>query len=151
MMNRLCIHGKVVCEKCVVITDAARRIHDAIGLAVVSHDVGEVSRSWMAFSLQDGVTDNVLYPSQTDARNHQLDENRYCYIWLRVCLAGMPVKDAQIWLDAMRQAHDNGYRMKDPRDMIIFPQGKDQMITRPTWQPARDYVRPWKPGRQHRP
>lgn len=139
-MPKPCIHGLVICEKCVVVTDAAKRIHDAIGLALVSHDIGEASRGWMAFRLQDGTTDNVLYPSQTDARNHQLDENRCCYIWLRTCLGGMPVKDAQLFLDAMRQAASNGYRMKDPRDAIIFPQGREQLITRPTFQRNDDWT-----------
>lgn len=132
MSPKRCEHGLIICEKCVVVTDAAKRIHDAIGLALVGHDIEEVSRSWMAFALQDGHTDHVLYPSQRDARTHQLDENRFCYIWLRTCLGGMPVKDAQLFLDAMRQAASNGYRMKDPRDAIIFPQGREQLITRPT-------------------
>lgn len=146
-----CKHNKVLCVECTVVTDAAKRIHDAIGLAVTFHDVDEVSRSWMAFALSDGATDNTLYPSKQAAMDGQLDENRYCYIWLRVCLGGIPLKDAQLFLDASRHAHDAGMRLTDPAKQIVFPQGRDQLITRPTFQPERGYVRPWQPGREYKP
>ena len=151
MTGQRCKHDKVLCVECVVVTDDARRVHDAVGLAVAFNDIDTVSRSWMAFALQDGSTDHVLYPSKQAAMDHQLDENRHCYIWLRVCLAGIPLKDAQLFLDVNRHAHSNGMRLKDPHDMIMFPQGREQRITRPVTEPTRGYTRPWKPGREYKP
>ena len=121
MSKSLCEHGLSICSRCVVVTDAAKRISDAIRLAVTFHVWEEIRDGWMAFSLADGTTDHTVYPSKQDAINHMIDEFRYCYVHLRACPTGMPEKDAQLWLELHREAYDAGLRLTDPKQMLIFP------------------------------
>jgi len=151
MASQRCKHGLVICEKCVVITDAAKRVHDAIGIAITFHTIEEISRGWMAFALADGQTDHTIYPSKVEAIRHQSDEFRYMYVSLARCIGGMSAKDAQLFLDVHRQAYDGGMRLTDPDNAIMMPQGREQLITRPTYESERGYVRPWKQGREFKP
>lgn len=98
---------------------------DAIRLAVTFHVWEEIATGWMAFSLSEGTTDHVVYPSKSEAIRHMPDEFRYCYVHLRACAAGMPPKDAQLWLELHREAYDAGMRLADPQaPQLIFPLAK---------------------------
>ena len=135
--QKLCdLHNRPVCsdERCLVITDAARRMSDAIGLAVVFHAEEVWHSGWMAFALADGSTDHVIYPSKTAAIQHMSNEFLYAYLNMRKCLGGMPVRDAQLWLDLHRHIYDAGGQMTNPADLIM-PIGRDQLITRPKFGP----------------
>lgn len=132
MTDPRCQHDRVICAECVIVTDDAKRMADAIGYAVVSHPPEVIRRGWMAFALQDGTTDNVIYPSKTDCIRHQFDEFRYAYICLVNCMGGMPVKDAQLWLDLHRHVHKHGGRLTSP-ESVIMPQAREQRITRETF------------------
>jgi len=104
------------------VTDAAKRMSDAIRLAVTFHVWEEIATGWMAFALADGSTDHVVYPSKSDAIAHMSDEFRYCYVHLRACVKGMPEKDAELWLQLHREAYDAGLRLADPQaPQLIFP------------------------------
>jgi hypothetical protein len=117
-----CKHGRAVCAECAVVTDAAKRISDAINLARVFHTWEELKTGWMAFALADGATDNVVYPSKAVAINHMSNEFLYAYVHLGGCLMGMSAKDAQIWLDLHRHMYDSGFRLADPGPVVpIFP------------------------------
>lgn len=131
--RKLCQHNKRICVECVVVTDAAKRMSEAVGLAILANPPEVTSRGWMAFALADGSTDHVVYPSKADAINHQHNEFHFAYVNLGQCLGAMPTKDAQIWLDVHREAYDAGMRLTDPNTSIIMPQGREQLITRRTW------------------
>lgn len=95
---------------------------DAINLANVFRSWEERVNGWMAFALQDGSTDHVIYPSRQEAIDHQSDGLRYFYLALRTCPTGMPAKDAQLILEAHREARDAGLRWTEPKDpSLIFP------------------------------
>lgn len=131
-----CRHGLVICAQCIIVTDAAKRMSDAIGLAVLSHSVEQLAHGWMAFALEDGSTDHTVYPSKAEAVRHQSNEFLYCYLCLARCLGSIPVKDAQIFLDMNRHLRRHGGRIADPDEKsVIMPIGREQMITRPTWKP----------------
>jgi hypothetical protein len=119
--GKLCKHGYAICSKCVVITDAAKRISDNINLAVTFHTWEECAHHWMAFTLAEGQTDHVLYPSMQDAIDHVPNEHYYCYICLDGCMAGMPPKDAQLWLQYFRHQVDNGFRHVEPKKQLMMP------------------------------
>jgi hypothetical protein len=122
LSKSLCKHGRTICSQCVVVTDAAKRISDAIRLAVCFHPWEEISTGWMAFALADGTTDHVVYPSKSEAIRHMSDEFRYCYVHLAGCASGMPPKDAQLWLELHREAYDSGLRLAEPKaPTLIFP------------------------------
>jgi hypothetical protein len=129
---KTCKHGRPVCsdDACLVITDAAKRMAEAVGLACVFHAEEVMHNGWMAFALADGSTDHVIYPSKTAAIEHMSNEFLYAYLNTRKCIGGMPVKDAQLWLDLHRHIYDQGGQMTNPRDMIM-PIARDQPITRP--------------------
>lgn len=117
----LCKHKRRICAECVVVTDAAKRIHDAIGLAITFHKFDEIRHAWMKFRLEDGRTDHVLYPRKIDAVRTCSNEHLWCFIFLGNCPAGMPAKDAQLWLMFNRHAHDSGMALAEPNVDMIFP------------------------------
>lgn len=157
-----CIHGNrkapgpdasYLCIRCTVPGDSAKRMSEAIGLAILAHDPSETRRGWMAFSLADGSTDHAVYPSKQQAINHQANEYRCAYICLNQCLGAMPVKDAQMWLDLHRHIYESGGVLTDPLASLMMPQGRDQPITRPVFGhdlPARTPRGPWTPNRFRR-
>jgi hypothetical protein len=105
-----------------VVTDDAKRIHEALQLAVVFQPWEVRQTGWMAFALADGATDHIIYPSRQDAIAHMSDEHRYFYVCLRSCPTGMPVKDAQLLLDVHREAADAGLGFTEPQaPQIIMP------------------------------
>src|SRR5262249_60846079 len=123
--SNLCEHGNKICSQCVVITDAAKRISEAISLAVVFRSWEERKTGWMAFALADGSTDHVIYPSKSEAIRHQSNEFLYLYVCLRGCITGMPPKDAQLFLEVHRDAYDHGLRLSEPEaPQLIFPLAK---------------------------
>lgn len=136
MTEERCEHNLVLCSKCVVITDAARRMADAVNLAIISNPPEVTRRGWMAFALQDGNTDHVVYPSKQAAVSHQHNEFYFCYLNLARCMGGTNVKDMQIFLNVHRHAYSHGGGMTDPRTLIM-PQGREQRITRPLIDPTQ--------------
>lgn len=120
--RRKCQHGNHVCECNVVITDAAKRISDAIRLAQTFHTVEECWHSFMKFKLEDGSTDHTLYPSKPDAAKTCSDENQWVFISLRGAAGGMSPRDAALYLDFYRLAYEDGMRMNDAQaPNLIMP------------------------------
>lgn len=93
-------------------SDAAKRISDAVNLAWTAHGWDGFVGHWMAFTLAQGLTDHVLYPTKHAAITHVSDEFRHLY--LKMHPMGMPVCEAEIMLTFYRQAYDNGFRLADP-------------------------------------
>jgi len=127
-----CKHDKVVCQICVVPTDAAKRIHETINVMHIARTWDELKRGWMAFRLADGTTDNVLYESRADAIKHQLHEQTCLYIAMRTTLGGVPLRDCQILIDVHRHIYDAGGRLADPDapDIIMSTRGHDVLSGR---------------------
>lgn len=120
-------HARRVCAQCVVITDAARRMCDQINVRIVFGNPVELARSWMAFTLEDGETDGVLYPSKREAIRHQSNEFLYCYFSFRRCMGGANRKDCQLFLDINRHAYESGMRLADPESPdLIMPLARQQ-------------------------
>lgn len=109
-----CEHGLVICARCVVVTDAAKRMCDIINARIVFTPVDELSRGWMAFRLSDGGSDGALYDSRRAAISHQTNEFLCAYFSFRSCLGGANAKDCQLFLDMHRHVYDNGGRLADP-------------------------------------
>lgn len=90
------------------ISDAAKRLSDAVNLAALSGGVGK----WLACALSDGRTDHTLYDSRPDAVAHQLSAVHYCFV--QVMPGGMEPREADSYLSYWRQLHDAGGRFHDP-------------------------------------
>jgi len=122
----------VVCTKCVVITDAAKRMSDRVNLMLIAQPWEILKTSWMAFKLVDGDSDGVLYDTREDAVKHQLHENLCAYFFMRTALGGVPVRDCQLFLDLHRHVYDNGGRMADVKapQVIMSTWGHDVLSGR---------------------
>ena len=143
--GELCKHGKRICsqESCLVITDSARRFRDDLTAVLCSTNPADVWTGWVAIRLQDGRIRPEVYPSKLSAADHQSNEKRFAYLALRTCPAGMPLKDAQLWLNLHRHMYDNGVGLIDPDSpSLIMPQGREDPITRPleTRPKHRDFI-----------
>jgi hypothetical protein len=132
--GELCQHGRRICSHrdCLVITDAARRCRDDLAAILCRTVPADVWAGWVAIRLSDGRIAPDVFPSKRLAADHQSNEKRFAYLALRTCPAGMPLHDAQLWLNLHRHAYDNGMGFIDPDSPdLIMPQGRGDMITRP--------------------
>src|ERR1700751_5305891 len=86
-----CRHNLEICSRCVVPTDAAKRMADTINLKIISHTWDELVNGYMAFKLADGTSDNVLYDSHAVAARHT-DETQCGYFCFRSGMGGPDVK-----------------------------------------------------------
>jgi hypothetical protein len=132
-----CQHGLVICSKCVVITDAARRMSDAIN-ARITFGSWEIRNCWMAFRLQDGSTDGNLYDTKADAIRHVSNYKYWAFFCFRNAMQGAKPFDCQIFLDLHRHAYENGGQLTDPdarhpNNPRIMTGGSDLII------PTRQY------------
>ena len=116
-----CNHGNVICEKCVTVTDAAKKFSDIVNLIIVAQNAWEIRYSWIAIKLADGDWDSTLYDNRTDAITHQSDERLCCYFPIGNFLNGLTPADAQLILNVQRMAYDAGFRITDEKAPDVFP------------------------------
>jgi hypothetical protein len=83
-------------------TDAAQRIVDAVSLALIANsDILTNVGKWMAFKLEDGSTDHVIYDSKQDALDDKKSRCKdFCY--LKIDPHGIPLKHAMHFLKINR-------------------------------------------------
>ena len=112
--EKRCRHGNVICRRCTVITDAARRMSDHINARLAFSDPWEIRNCWMAFRLQDGSTDGNLYDSKPDAMRHVSDYKYWAFFCFRNCLNGANPFDCQVFLEYNRHLYTNGGQLPDP-------------------------------------
>lgn len=127
-----CVHGQQVCSKCVVITDAARRMCDAINLHFVCQPWEALKDSWMAFALADGSSTGDLYDTYQDAIRFN-DTKRYAIFAFRNCMGGANARDCQLFLDMARHAANAGINWAEPamqRSQLIIPTTAHDILTR---------------------
>lgn len=94
--------------------DAGKRASDVANMYIHFMDQWELRTKWLAFRLQDGSSDGVIYDSRKDAVKHQFDERRCAYFSFRNCLGGTNARDMAIFLNFCREAYDAGFRLIDP-------------------------------------
>lgn len=127
----LCKHNLRICEKCIVITDAGKRMSDLINGLMTFNKPWEIRHCWVAIRLSDGGFDGNLYATREEAINHQLDERFCAYAWMGT-FVGSKAKslDCQIFLEYHRQAYDNGMRLHEVKaPQLIMPTGAYDGIT----------------------
>jgi len=109
----------------------------------------DIRNKWMAFALEDGRSDGVLYDTKLDAIRHVSNENYFCFFCFRGALGGSNPKDCQLFLDINRHAYNHGNRLADPEhktggpDLIISTSGYDTMAPAPVELLLRDDPR-WR-------
>ena len=111
-------------------SDPAKRVSDTYNLHKAVDQYGTVGK-WLAFRLDDGSSDDVLYDSKQDAVSHQ-HHNEHFYMFVKMGPASMSVCDAETILSVHRRMYDAGFRMADPDsrtggpDMIKRTSAEDQ-------------------------
>ena len=137
MTEKRCRHNLVICSQCVRITDAAKRMSDMINGCITFYGAWEIRNKWMAFALQDGRSDGVLYDTKQAAVKHVSNENYYAFFCFRGALGGSNPKDCQLFLDINRHAYEHGNRLADPDDrtgggdLIVSTHAYDVMMPKP--------------------
>jgi hypothetical protein len=104
--------------------DEARRISDTTILAWTVYGWDGYVGKWMAFALQTGRSDNVVYPTKLAAMQHSLNEKHYMY--LNMHPGGMTVCEAHIMLTLHRRARSRD--IMTPR--LDLPHGGRDIIPR---------------------
>lgn len=92
------------------ISDAAKRASDIYNLHRIASDdnIGK----WIAVRLSDGSSDDTLYDNKSAAvRGQKHNENFYAYVQVGPW-PFMP-KQAQVYLQKMREMYDAGFRLAD--------------------------------------
>lgn len=102
--------------------DAAQRISDTVSLHLVAatdlHE--EVVGQWCAFRLDDGRSDNTVYPTKDDAIRHQKGNPKdYCY--LKITPDGIRPKDAWHFLKVNRHPFIDTTAPEHVINPAIFP------------------------------
>jgi hypothetical protein len=127
----LCKHGLRICEKCIIVTDAARRMSHDINSLMTFNKPWEIRNTWIAVRLEDGGFDNTLYATREEAVRHQIDERFCAYAWMGNFIGSKATPlDCQIFLTYHRQAYDAGMRLHEPEaPQLILPTGAYDRIT----------------------
>lgn len=112
------------------VNDAAKRISDAVNAQAIAQPFDVLVRSWMAFKLEDGSSDGVLYDSRADAIRHQTDERTCLYLCLREAPGGMLPMAAKALINFHRMAYDAGGRVTHPSDkQLIMPLANEDLMS----------------------
>jgi hypothetical protein len=110
-----CKHNLVICSRCVIVTDSAKRMSDHINGMITAHasHLWDLKNSYMAFRLEDGWSDGALYDTKQDAIRHT-DHKKFAYFCFRNAMGGANPKDCQIFLNIHRHAYEHGGQLADP-------------------------------------
>jgi hypothetical protein len=126
-----CRHGLRLCDQCIIVDDAAKRMSEVINaLVTFSSDLYELGHKWIAIRLADGGYDGTLYDTRDDAIRHQLDERFCAYVCMANMITGSKPLDCAIFLEYHRQAYDAGMRLHEPgAPQLILPISAYDRIT----------------------
>jgi hypothetical protein len=98
--------------------DAGKRMADALNLRIIADGIAVTGR-WMAFALQDGKTDHVLYDRRDEAIRHQFHETLSWYEQLRP--RTYTADECAMTLHYARAAYDAGWRPQPDTPAPIMP------------------------------
>lgn len=96
--------------------DAGKRVADQINGRLTFSNPWDIKHCWMAFALQDGSTDGVLYDSVVDAKRHT-DEWKTWYVCMGGVLGGTNARDCALMLVFHREARDASLSQANPQDV----------------------------------
>ena len=96
--------------------DAAKRMAEIVNERLSWFPFSELVNKWMAFKLENGDSDKIMYDSRRECVRHQSQENLCCYFTFRNCPGGVQIRDAYLFMQFNRHAYSRGARMADPDD-----------------------------------
>ena len=105
-------------------SDEAKRVSDTVSLHWIAGGWPVIGK-WMGFKLQDGQSDNMLYPSKFEAMRHQKGNYLY-YLYVAHAGGNMTVCEAELLIALHRKA-----RARDMfRPDLDAPNGGPDLIPR---------------------
>lgn len=109
------------------LSDAGIRMSDTINNVRMSSDWSNIKDGWMAFALEDGTSDNVIYDNRDDAiRHHRNRAKKYFFVTLKQCIHGMSHREATMMLAMVRVQSKRGrYHPETDRQDPIMPLTRD--------------------------
>lgn len=116
-----CQHGLVICSRCIIVTDAARRMSDQINGRLTFYNPWDIRNKYMAFRLTDGWSNGDVYDTKLDAVKHN-DEKLFAFFCFRAAMGGVKPKDCQLFLNMNRHAAEHGGHLADPDQANGGPQ-----------------------------
>lgn len=116
-------------------SDHARRMADTTLLAWTVYGWDGYVGQWMAFRLEDGSSDSVMYPSKMDAMLHCV--NHYRYLFTKMHPGAISVCEAEILLTLHRRARDRD--IATPQ--LDLPLGGPDLIPRIGYDKIRNQLR----------
>jgi hypothetical protein len=126
----LCKHGLRICQQCIIVDDAARRMADIVNGLVAFQDWDQLRNTWLAIRLSDGGWDGNAYATREEAINHQLHETLCAYQWMGNMIGGAKPLDCAIFLKYHRDAYDAGMRLHEPEaPQLLMPSSAYDRIT----------------------
>jgi len=93
-------------------SDAAKRMADTYNLHKIGAGYAAIGK-WIAVTLAEGTSDDVLYDNKRDAVRHQKHNEQY-YAYIKIVPPSMKYCDAEVMLNTHRRMYDAGMRMADP-------------------------------------
>lgn len=94
--------GNIVCRH-MAISTAGQKVSDIVTNIRISQDWDAVKDGWMAFRLEDGWSDGVVYASRADVlRFHRNRADKYFYFSMKTAIAGLPPDHATMMLAMTR-------------------------------------------------
>jgi hypothetical protein len=132
-----CRHGLAICEQCLVVTDDARRMADAVNGMLSFHQPWELRMKFAAVNLQDGSVRSEIYDSIEEARKDTANSpSEHAYMAYRNYLGGLSREHAQIFLSVHRIMPRN-VRQGDPdngkSELIMSTETGDAMLNAQRW------------------
>lgn len=105
------------------LSDAGIRMSDTVNNVRMSSDWNDVKDGWMAFALEDGTSDGVVYDTRDDAiRFHRNRAKKYFFLTLRQCIHGLSQREATMILAMTRVQSERGrYHPETDRHDPIMP------------------------------
>jgi hypothetical protein len=109
--------GNLVCRH-TPLSDAGKRMAEIVMNVRTAKDWDDLKDGWMAFKLEDGDSDRVIYDSKNDAVwQHRNKASLYFYLSLRQCMHGMTPDEATKILAMVRVQSDRGRYKPTPDDL----------------------------------
>lgn len=116
-----CKHNLVICSRCIVVTDAAKRMSDHVNGRLAFTNPWDIRNKYMAFRLTDGWSSGDVYDTKKDAIRFN-DHKQFAFFCFRAAMGGVNPKDCQLFLNIHRHAYEHGGQLADPDDVTGGPQ-----------------------------
>lgn len=99
-------------DKSTELAEAGKRVSDIYNMHRLADPIGSIGQ-WFAVRLNDGTSDNDLYPDKINCVLHQKGDEKW-YAYVQIIPQTMTPRDAEHMLSGFRKLADAGIGYADP-------------------------------------